>query len=171
MISDPNLYALFLECHRRFKYADGDLVFRIATKNGKGYVGTVAGGLDLKGYRKVGILGREYYAHRIVYLMFHGWIPVQVDHKDLNKSNCHIENLRAATNTQNTYNRPASIKNTSGVKGVYWYKRKRKWHARCDADGKSNHLGYFDSLDDAAFAVRQFREQHHGEFANHGVQP
>lgn len=45
--------------------------------------------------------------------------------------------------------------NKSGVTGVYWDKRRRKWAASIKVKRKSHHLGYFDSLEDAAEARRQ----------------
>ena len=58
--------------------------------------------------------------------------------------------------------------NTSGIKGVSLDKRSGKWLARCTVAGKKNHIGLFKDINDAAEAVRLFRENNHGEFANHG---
>ena len=42
--------------------------------------------------------------------------------------------------------------NTSGVRGVTWHRRMQRWQARIIFKGQTIHLGYFDSLEDAAKA-------------------
>jgi hypothetical protein len=39
--------------------------------------------------------------------------------------------------------------NTSGAKGVYWNKQKKKWQARIGFKGKDTHIGYFLNKQDA----------------------
>lgn len=50
-------------------------------------VGTVAGGPDFLGYIVVGVDGRKYYAHRVIWLWMTGKMPRKVDHKDTLKDN------------------------------------------------------------------------------------
>ena len=54
-----------------------------------------------------------------------------------------------------TPNGRLSKRNTSGVRGVSWDKRTRKWRAYISQQGKSRYLGYFGSLADAAEARRE----------------
>jgi hypothetical protein len=75
-----------------------------------------------------------------------------VDHKDNNKTNNYISNLRFATTKENSRNRKLSSRNTSNVKGVCWHKRVKKWCAQIKIDGISVHIGYYDDLDDARTA-------------------
>ena len=75
-----------------------------------------------------------------------------VDHKDNNKTNNHISNLRFATAKQNSQNRKLSSRNTSNVKGVTWKKSHKKWQARIKIDGIQIHIGYYDNLEDAKIA-------------------
>lgn len=49
--------------------------------------------------------------------------------------------------------------NKSGVRGVSWAKHAKKWTARGYQNGKAIHLGYFDSLEDAAKARARFVER------------
>jgi hypothetical protein len=58
--------------------------------------------------------------------------------------------------------------NKTGIKGVTWRPDKGKYRARITVDKKEKFVGYFDKLDEAELAVKQARERHHKEFANHG---
>nr|UVM86127.1 MAG: AP2 domain protein [Bacteriophage sp.] len=69
---------------------------------------------------------------------------------------------------QNQYNAKKPKNNTSGVKGVYWQKQVKKWHAYCDVNGKRYHLGLFNDIERARLSVMKFREKMHKEFCNHG---
>lgn len=85
------------------------------------------------------------------------------DHVNGNGLDNRRPNLRGCTQAQNNCNVRLRGDNTSGVKGVSWRKRERKWIAYV---GRF-HIGYFSSLGDAARAVRSRREELHGEFARH----
>jgi len=63
----------------------------------------------------------------LIFLYHHGYLPKFVDHIDGNKKNNRIENLREATKSQNAMNQKVSTRNTSGIKGVMWHKRDKKW--------------------------------------------
>lgn len=54
--------------------------------------------------------------------------------------------------------------NSSGVRGVYWFKRHAKWSARITFQGKTYFLGYFDDLEDAKKARKEAEERIHGDF-------
>jgi hypothetical protein len=47
-------------------------------------------------------------------------------------------------------------RNRSGVRGVSWAKNANKWTARGFKDGKQIHLGYFETIEDAAKARQEF---------------
>ncbi len=89
-----------------------------------------------------------------------------VDHIDNNRLNNHVENLRWATIKENSQNAKLSSKNTSGFKGISWYEKINKWHARIMIDGKTKHLGYFDNIEDAKIARQDFANRIFGEFTN-----
>jgi len=72
-----------------------------------------------------------------------------IDHIDNNKLNNNIENLRWATNQENQRNSKLSAKNTSGIKGVCFYKKLNKWSARIKIDGINIHLGLYENIEDA----------------------
>lgn len=119
-------------------------------------------------YSKIKLDQKTYKVHRLVFLFFHGYLPVEVDHIDGNKDNNRIDNLRAATREQQGYNTKTPVTNKSGVKGVSWNASHNKWEARLKCNNKKLFLGYFKELDEAREVIRKARELYHGEFANHG---
>ena len=153
------------EVRRLFDYRDGRLFWRVV-KSSNVRVGCEAGAPNGKGYRRMCIDSKRYLTHRVIFLWHHGWLPDEVDHiKGLNN---HIENLRPATTAQNQHNATLRSDNTSGVKGVCRDKATGKWRAACRVNGRPQYLGLYLSISEAKAAVRKFREQHHGEFTNHG---
>lgn len=116
-------------------------------------------------YRLIKVGGKVYRAHRIIFLMLRGYLPEQIDHIDGNGLNNDVENLRAATHSQNGSNRGAQKNNTSGFKGVGWKKNAQKWYASIRFDGKQCHIGYFDTPDAAHEAYKAAAKKLHKEFA------
>ena len=53
------------------------------------------------------------------------------------------ENCRWATRTTQQINRRLSKINTSGVKGVHWFKNANLWSVYIDYKGRRKHIGYF----------------------------
>lgn len=88
-----------------------------------------------------------------------------IDHVDRNGLNCRRKNLRLASPSQNMMNRGAPSNNASGVKGVSWNKRDRRWDASIRVDGKLIHLGYFKTLDEAEAARIAGEAEHYGEYS------
>ena len=72
--------------------------------------------------------------------------------------------LRICTRNQNNQNARKRVDSTSGVKGVSFKSREQKWNARISANGKYIHLGYFDTLEQAAMARAAAVILYHGEF-------
>jgi hypothetical protein len=76
-----------------------------------------------------------------------------------------VSNLREATNAQNQYNRGANKNNTSGYKGVYWDKPRKKWRAQIMHNKKTVFLGHFNDTKDAAVAYAEGAKRYAREFA------
>ena len=150
-----------------FEYKNGHLYWKNPVYKSKMKQGQKAGTLTAHGRIAVTIHSKPFTEHRLIFLMHHGWLPKEIDHIDCNQANNLLENLRPATRSQNSSNRGLMKNNTSGVKGVAWHKLSKKWEASCQINKKRQKLGYFDNLEEAANAVKLFREQHHGEFARH----
>lgn len=121
------------------------------------------------GYIRIGYRRKYVEGQRLAWLFTHGPIDLGlVDHKDCNPANNRIDNLRLATSPENGYNAKLAKNNTSGVKGVTWNATQQKWSARVSVNGKRHTLGVFSDKNQAEAVVKAFREQHHGEYSNHG---
>lgn len=142
---------------------DGNLVRRV--RRGPSLAGDVVGCPGSHTYLSVWVDGKNYLRHRLIFLWHNGFMPEQVDHIDLNRSNNRIENLRAANRSGNGANRGRYANNKSGYKGVCWFKPARKWHAQIKLNGKVHHLGYFDDPAVAHEAYKEAANRMHGEFA------
>ena len=149
-----------------FDYCDGELFWKIARQ--KIQIGAKAGTLTNHGYLQTSINAKKYKNHRIIFLMFYGYLPEFIDHIDGNRSNNHIDNLREATVAQNQHNRLIQKNNTSGVKGVYWYKATQKWRVQLQVNGKVKSFGLYHDIEVAKFIAETMRYKYHGAFANHG---
>jgi hypothetical protein len=137
-------------------------------KSGGGVLaGARAGGLDAYGHRTISVMGTRYRSARLaVFYMTGAWPKDDVDHINGDRDDDRWENLRLATRSQNLANMRARGK--SGVKGACWVEAKGRWKSQIRVDGKNRHLGYFDTVEDAANAYRDAALRHHGEFARWG---
>lgn len=121
------------------------------------------------GYRKITIDGRSYPASHLAWFHFYGVAPeTVVDHKNLDKADDRIENLRLATATENALNRPRSSANTTGFKGVAKYNERytrAKYRAQIRHNGKRIFLGLFHTPEEAYEAYCKAAKELHGEFA------
>lgn len=151
--------------HGRLKelleYRNGRLYWRVNRVRAR--AGNEAGWFS-NGYRRVTVDKIKLRASHIVWALCHGrWPALELDHVNGDKQDDRIENLREATHQQNGWNQPASPRNTSGVKGVHFHKKNRKWTATIRA-GAPQHLGSFDSCEAAAVAYNAAATRLHGEF-------
>lgn len=151
--------------HELFEYKKGQLYWRVSRGNHIRRGG--AAGWPDKVYVRVMVNNAAYLAHRVIYLMHHGFLPEFVDHINGDPRDNRIENLRAASRSDNNRNRRTNGNNKAGVKGVHWDAPRKKWKAQISFNGRQRYLGLFDSLEDAAAAVRAVREENHGEFVRH----
>ncbi|HXI24964.1 MAG TPA: HNH endonuclease, partial [Pyrinomonadaceae bacterium] len=95
---------------------------------------------------------------------FDEW-PNQIDHRDLNKTNDEIGNLRPCTDGQNKANTRRRATSTSGYKGVQFHKPSGLWHSRIQVEKKRLSLGYFRDPALANEAYAAAAKTHYGEFA------
>lgn len=110
--------------------------------------------------------GKKVRLHRILLSAPKG---VQVDHRDGDGLNNRRTNLRLCTHGQNQQNRKAVV-SKSGYKGVKRIDKKPQWSVRWIAaikkDGRSRHLGSYDTAEEAARAYDRAAVQLFGEFAS-----
>ena len=150
--------------HELFEYKDGQLYWKVKPCNSI-KIGDIAGHKSKNGYIQVSVNKTLKYAHRVVFMMFYGYLPKKIDHIDRNPSNNKIENLREATDSLNGHNKGKNKNNTSGVKGVYCYKG--KWSAEITVNRKKHYLGRFDSIQYAEKALIAYRQKIL-DWENHG---
>jgi len=118
---------------------------------------------DTGRYAKRNIDDVSVYLHVVIGLRMGHDPSKTTDHKDRNTYNCQRSNLREATRQQQSSNRDKPKSNSSGFKGVDYYKG--RWRARIRRGKVCNHLGYFDSSEDAARAYDRAATRLFGEFA------
>lgn len=88
-----------------------------------------------------------------------------VDHGDSDGLNNQKYNLKTCTHAENMRNMKKPSHNTSGFKGVHFYKSRNKWTAQIQVNLKTIHLGYFESPILAAKKYNEAARTHFGEFA------
>lgn len=135
-----------------------------ANGTGKAKAGTIAGHLHKKsGYTRISVDGVKYGAHRLAWFYAYGvWPSSEVDHKDGQKSNNTIHNLRSTDKTGNQQNiQKARGNSASKLLGVSFHKTTGKWVAQIQANCKKIHIGYFATPEEAYRAyVLKKRELH-----------
>lgn len=147
---------LIARVRRRFLYdkRTGELIHIYGEHAGK-----IAGAICTKGYRQIKIDGISYMAHRLIWMWVKGVLPKgQIDHKDTDKNNSRIENLRDVSGDWNQQNRakPLASNKSSGVLGVHRWGKRWVAHIRTGGRrGKLIHLGVFDTVTEAGAAYLQ----------------
>lgn len=98
------------------------LRWKVSRAKNKVRIGDVAGRIDnTRGYCRVGLHGKLYYCHRIIYEMFNNvslQAKDQIDHMNNCRTDNRIENLRVVTHSENMRNAKMSKNNSSGMTGV-----------------------------------------------------
>ena len=119
------------------------------------------------GYMQLRLGNNMYRAHRIVWFLHYGEQPPKyIDHINGDRTDNRPENLREACHHTNLANAKRKSNNTSGVKGVQ--RSGNKWIGSVGFKGERHYVGPFTDIAEAEIAVRQLREQLHGDFTNHG---
>lgn len=123
-----------------------------------------------KGYVKVSKCGRQFRAHRLIWIMHNGPIPagMYIDHIDNVKHNNLLSNLRLATKTNNNCNVAKRKDNTTGLKGVSSARKGKVWRAQINVNKKRIHLGYFTTPELASSVYNAAVLTYHTSFANVG---
>lgn len=122
-------------------------------------IGSVAGNLNDRGYRRIEIDKKQHKAHRLAWLYIYGKFPDgEIDHINREKSDNRIANLRDVTRSINLQNCAIRKSNTTGVKGVSWDKRRQKWQASIKINNSQKFLGYFKIIEEA-IAAREEAER------------
>lgn len=141
----------------------GLFTWKIRTSN-RVSVGDAAGAKMVVGYWTISIDGKAFLAHRLAFFYMTGAWPIEIDHKDRNGLNNRWENLRNADEHDNKFNKGPQSNSKSGLKGVCWSARDKRWIAQIKAD-KIKLCKYFKNRDDAASWYAARAAELHGKFA------
>jgi len=148
-----------------FEYRDGYLYWKgVGHPNKQHLLDKPAGSIHKTGYRHITWMGNSHKAHRLIFMLHHGFMPQEIDHINGNRADNRIENLRSVTRSQNQYNKRPQ-RNVSGYRGVTWHKKTGKWLVRVGLNNKNKSLGYYDDLELAALVAEEGRSLHYGQFA------
>lgn len=148
------------------EYRDGRLFWKVSRGGVK--VGSRAGYKHSKmPYWNIRFKGRKYHEHQLVFAMFNGYIPKEIDHisdritPEGIKSN-KIKNLRSVTKRQNGQKR-TDHKNKYGFRGLY--KKSDGFWCRIRNFGVITSGGPFKTKKLAAEAYDRMAIKIHGEHA------
>ncbi len=149
-----------------FEYRDGYLYWRgVSHPNKQHLLDKPAGSIHKTGYRHITWQGKVQKAHRLIFMLHHGYLPQEVDHINGDRADNRIENLRAANRSENQCNRNALASNTSGYPGVSWHKASKAWVVRVMKNGKTVFQQYFKDLELAGLVATEARSLYHGVYA------
>tara|TARA_R110000822_G_scaffold253909_1_gene380342 strand:- start:279 stop:764 length:486 start_codon:yes stop_codon:yes gene_type:complete len=154
-------------CNTRLKYED-DVLYRWYSKSGPNLLKNpfwkvVKQTPNKEGYSNIGLDGKMYRYHRVVYKVCNP----EWDITDVSKENeidhiCgarpldnRIENLRVLNGQQNQHN------NLHWVKGYTYVKRRNKYRAQIRINGKQIYLGHYDTTEEAREAYLNAKKIHH----------
>lgn len=120
------------------------------------------------GYIRICVDGLYWYAHVLVWIYVRGSPPDgMLDHKDRDRSNNRIENLRLANRAQNKANSAKRKDNTTGFIGVA--KRDNRWvgavYVKNGTKRSVIRTKSFDNPEDAARARDELAKKMFGEFS------
>lgn len=146
-----NIYRLSLpskeKLHNLFIYKDGCLIWKRWNK--------IAGYKRFDSRIVIRIDNQSYMQSRIIWKMFFGSEPKEIDHINRNPFDDRIENMRSVTRSQNMYNTNLRSTNKSGIKGVHFDKERNKWFAVICNNYKTIPLGRYDNIEDAIKARKE----------------
>jgi hypothetical protein len=124
-------------------------------------------------YLRIGINGKPYPLHRMIFLHQHGYLPKVTDHIDGDRFNNRIENLREVTQQQNCLNRKHRSTSKSLYKNVFLQTEpnnpawKRNWAVSLTVAGKRKYIGSFEDLELADLVAQEARNLYHEQYARH----
>lgn len=121
--------------------------------------GEKAGRINTDGRRQIGVAGKVYYSARLAHLYMTGeWPHAQMDHINRIRDDDRWENLRQATQSQNSYNREWAEANGEW-RGITPHGNKFK------VDIGAQYLGLYDTFDQAKDVRDQALKDWAGPFA------
>ena len=115
---------------------------------------------DKKGYTLVSFkYNKKVYrirAHHFVFYFVNGWCPEMIDHKDRNRSNNHIDNLRESDCQLNMDNK--------GGKGYFFIEKTGRYLAQITVRYKHIYLGTYDTAEEARSVYLEAKVKYHSGY-------
>lgn len=138
-------------------------------RGGKACPGALAGTPHIAGYIRIVVCGRRVFAHRAAWALMTGeWPKGHIDHINSDRTDNRFANLSDKTPTENSRNASRLKNNTSGICGVSWHKKARKWMAVIVVNDRQKYLGLYANIEDAK-AARGRAELEYGFDPMHGA--
>ena len=88
--------------------------------------------------------------HRLAWFISNGFLPVEIDHINRDKTDNRICNLRNVNHLENCQNRLQT------GNGVSYRSDRKKWRARAKYNGIEKHIGHFDTKEEAIEARNEY---------------
>jgi len=136
--------------------------WRDATARVNRKAGWFAGAPIANGYMTLRVDGVTYYSHRLAWLWVYGYMPESLDHKNRDKTDNRIDNLRESSKSTNVINSKTRIDSSSGYAGISMHNNGR-WHAYINKDGV-RYSKYFKTKEEAIAWRQAKQEELFGEF-------
>jgi hypothetical protein len=152
------------ELKKHLSYNSKSGIFKRKNKLRIEKYGPKVGGINLKGYIQIHILGKVFYAHRLAWAMYYGEFPSnQIDHINGIKTDNRIANLRSVSSRVNMLNR--KMHKDGKLPGTIIRKLAiaRKWTAAIQINGKYVFLGNYVTEREAGDAYMNAMLKHYPE--------
>ncbi len=133
-------------------------------QHGTRKAGKMAGHAKNKGhgYGGVHVDGRVYLTHRLAWFYVYGeWPTLAIDHRNWQRNDNRIANLRDVSGSTNQENRRVQSNNKAGLLGAHWNKRLGKFMARIKVKNKYLNLGGFVTAEEAHQAYLKAKRAYH----------
>lgn len=118
--------------------------------------GTPAGSTNGNGYRQISVDGKLYLAHRLAWFYcFQEWPTKIIDHINGVKDDNRLDNLQDISQNKNVSkaNREIGKSGYKNVRKIY-----NRYQAAIKVQGKTIHIGMYDSGESAHAAVEKYRK-------------
>lgn len=126
------------------------------------------GRVPLESREQLRHFGHVYMATHLIWAIVHGYWPTKlIDHRDGNKANLRLDNLREATHQQNQFNKVAFGQFPKGVVFKGDAKRAKPYAAVIRIAGRKTTLGHFKTAEEAGLRYMQAAQELQGDFALH----
>ena len=111
------------------------------------------------GYLSGRVNNERTFAHWLIMPRKNG---LEIDHINRDKKDNRKNNLRHLDRSNNQFNSDISVIASSGVRGVNWHKKGKKWNARIRKNRKYISLGLYDAIDEAAKVRKEAEKLYFG---------